>query len=449
MRKKIDVLILVEHKSREFDAACAIAAHAQLRHGLSVEIISTGADRTSKFETFNPAIVVMPWGRFVEINAVPREIINAFPKSVFVDLCYEQLASAAMNSVRAPTGDFAQNQLIHFAWGEFHCEYLRSHGILDERIVLNGNIPLTLYQEPYKHLYTSRADLATAHGLAPGKKWILFAENFFWAFLPDRMIERRYVKKGLSATDAFAFKRYCQDSLRTIVQWIADADDGVEFIFRPRPSVDPKSIREAIARALPIWPDKLKVIKDGSVREWVLASDLVLSSHSTTLLEASFARKPCFAVTPIRFQSPMLAYDWLKLVPHLRTKAEFLAAISEPTHLADPDEQADRVQAHVHTGKDAFAGAADVCARLARGVRQNGREPYYVPEPPITAVDRIRKVEKRIAAILPFKRKRAPQLAEFTGHQAASRVAEIVALLEDGANDSKAATLTACEGITA
>lgn len=438
MQKKIDVLVLVEHKAREFDAACAIAAHAQDRHGLSVRIVSTGADKKAKFQTYEPLVVVLPWGRFVETNPVPREITNAFPISLFVDLCYEQLGSGGMNLYRAPTGDFAQNQLIHVAWGEFHRDYLRSYGIPDERIVLNGSIPLTLYDEPYRQLCSTRSDLAATHGLDPNKKWVLFNENFFWAFMPDRTIERRYVRKGLTKTDALAFKRYCQDSLRTIIEWIPEIGDNVEFIFRPRPSVEVQWIRDTIAKTLSTWPQTLKVIKHGTVREWVLASDVIMSSHSTTLLDASYAGKPSFAITPISLDSPMLAYEWLKLVSHLHTKAQFLDAISKPAGVADPKSQADLVSAYAHTGRDAFIGAADLLEELARGVREHGRKPYFVPEPAPTALDRLRKIEKSVKSLLPFRRAKPVPRPEFSDEDAARRVGEIRTLFGNTVSEGPA-----------
>ena len=42
----------------------------------------------------------------------------------------------------------------------------------------------------------------------------------------------------------------------------------------------------------------LKIIKTETAREWILAADHVMSSHSTTLIEAALAGKPIHRFSP-------------------------------------------------------------------------------------------------------------------------------------------------------
>jgi CDP-glycerol glycerophosphotransferase (TagB/SpsB family) len=74
----------------------------------------------------------------------------------------------------------------------------------------------------------------------------------------------------------------------------------------------------------------MHIIKEGTVREWVLASDIVMSSYSTTLIEAAVANKPIYMIEPIHFPDYVQA-DWYDLVPQIETLQRFLEVIDDPT----------------------------------------------------------------------------------------------------------------------
>ncbi|MGZ8758426.1 MAG: hypothetical protein ACXWXC_10830, partial [Aeromicrobium sp.] len=63
-------------------------------------------------------------------------------------------------------------------------------------------------------------------------------------------------------------------------------------------------------------------------RDWVLASDVVVSSYSTTLIEAGVAAKPAFIVEPIGWPES-LSQGWHSLVPRVRTEDQFIAAVTD------------------------------------------------------------------------------------------------------------------------
>jgi CDP-glycerol glycerophosphotransferase (TagB/SpsB family) len=100
------------------------------------------------------------------------------------------------------------------------------------------------------------------------------------------------------------------------------------MIVRPRPAT-PRGVfvdtcREALGKA----PD-MHIIKEGTVREWILASDIVMSSYSTTLIEAAVANKPIYMIEPIHFPDYVQA-DWYELVPQIETLQKFLEVIGDP-----------------------------------------------------------------------------------------------------------------------
>jgi CDP-glycerol glycerophosphotransferase (TagB/SpsB family) len=73
----------------------------------------------------------------------------------------------------------------------------------------------------------------------------------------------------------------------------------------------------------------MHIIKEGTVREWVLASDIVMSSYSTTLIEAAVANKPIYMIEPIHFPDYVQA-DWYDWVPQIESLQRFLDVIGDP-----------------------------------------------------------------------------------------------------------------------
>ena len=81
----------------------------------------------------------------------------------------------------------------------------------------------------------------------------------------------------------------------------------------------------------------LKIMKTETAREWILAADHVMSSHSTTLIEAALAGKPIHRFSPEAYPEAV-ALEWHGLVPLLSDRKAFLDAISreEPSQRGTP-----------------------------------------------------------------------------------------------------------------
>ena len=69
-------------------------------------------------------------------------------------------------------------------------------------------------------------------------------------------------------------------------------------------------------------PARLNIIKEGTTREWILASDSTFSSYSTSLIESSIAQKPSFMLAPQKFPEYLDA-DWHGMIAHVETYREF------------------------------------------------------------------------------------------------------------------------------
>jgi hypothetical protein len=126
--------------------------------------------------------------------------------------------------------------------------------------------------------------------------------------------------------------RFCRDSLTAVLAWCAVVADqrAVEIIIRPRPAVPLEDFATFAHVAVPDAPATVHITKAETVREWILASDVVVSSYSTSLIEAAVAGKATAIVEPFPIPA-VLAADWQAQLPHLTTLAAFDHACQQST----------------------------------------------------------------------------------------------------------------------
>ena len=313
--KPADIVVFVEHVARELDIACAVKYLAEKREGLTVEIASIVNNLQSILARRQPSVVVLPYSLKAAQGALGH-IRVTWPNAVYVDLAYEQIFWKHQLSKRAPADAFARRHVLHIAWGDFYAEFLQQYGVLNETILTHGNPSYALYRPPYVSYFEPRDVLARKFGLDRGKRWVFVPENYGAAFSGDHA---RTVQQ-------FAFA-----SLREAVKWWGRAAEAgrAEVIVRPRPTTPAASLAQACREVLGAIPQSLHIIKDGTVREWILASDMVTSSYSTTLIEASVARKPICVFAPLPFPDSM-ELEWLRLAPRAESLTEFLEFTEGP-----------------------------------------------------------------------------------------------------------------------
>ncbi len=328
IKQPIDLLLLVEHIARELDVACAVKYLMAEKYGVEIEIASLvdahGFQKT--IAKYQPRVVAMPYF-YSEFDFGPRKVMQAWPDAAVVNLAYEQIFSKINQAYKAPKSPIAKKNVLHHAWGKFYAAYLEEYGVPGEHIFINGNPFYALYQPPYSAYFISRAELAKQYGIDPGKRWVFVPENYGAAFYGDAKL-KEYVKFGQG--DAYSYRDFAMKSFKEAIKWWQSGTDvaNVEIIVRPRPAT-PLGIFISTCREALGQDPTMHIIKEGTVREWVLASDIVMSSYSTTLIEAAVANKPIYMIEPIHFPDYVQA-DWYDLVPQIETLQRFLEVIADP-----------------------------------------------------------------------------------------------------------------------
>lgn len=325
MRKDIDIVILYEKAHRELDVACALKVLAE-ETGLSVEIIQQDYDYCEALKRFKPRVVVLP---FCYQNRSNNIYLLRWRDSIFVNMSWEQFFYPGNKNAKTPRGEFPRRNVFHLSWSDTYSRQLAEIGIPEQRRRQVGNPALALYREPYRGYFAERATLAETYGLDSSRKWVFFPENYNWAFYEDQML-LQMVQDGQSQEDVTAMREFALRSFAETMSWCSRivADEGVELILRPRPATTPARMAERVEELIGPLPKGFHIIQDETVREWILASDLVVSSYSTSLIEAAVAGKPISMLEPLELPA-VLVQSWHHLAPRTTDYADFRSLVKQ------------------------------------------------------------------------------------------------------------------------
>ncbi len=362
--EEVDVVLLYEKALRELDVACIVKALAQRLHGLRVEIVQQNYGYPYALKNFRPRVVALP---FCYQNRSNNILLTTWRKSIFFNLTWEQLLYPGNKTAKTPRGDFAVNRVIHHSWSSFYSGYLRQQGVPADHIFTNGNPAYALYREPYRHYFKQRDVLASQYELNPKRKWVFFPENYNWAFYDQAMLNQM-IHDGQKPDEVYEMKAFSSRSFETVIRWckmLADRGD-VELIIRPRPSTLLDDFAAKIKEILHLIPDCMNINQQETVREWILASDVVISSYSTSLIEAAVAGKTAFMLEP--YPLPIsLQQDWHELLPHLTNEREFIDVLLVDSADVASKPLGEWARSAMLSQGDPILNLVDYLARLCQG----------------------------------------------------------------------------------
>lgn len=361
-----DIVYFFEHAPRELDVACAVACLLRER-GVRTTIAQWphGFYRVADMPT--PAVVVLP---FCYTENSFADCLLEWRDAAYFNMSWEQLFYPGNRNAKSPRGPFALNHVIHHAWGASYADWLQDRGVHSDNVFVNGHPAYALYDRPYRGYFDSRSELAEKHGLSRAKRWVFFPENYNWAFYSDQTL-RRFIDAGQDPEHVTQMRDFCDRSVRETLQWCAQVagTEEAEVIVRPRPATPLPEFRRFAEGVLDAVGAGLHFIQQGSVREWILASDVVVSSHSTSLIEAALAGKPAYMLAP----EPMpdaLVVDWHRHARRISNAEELKAAVrSGGEDLAESTELAKWARSGMMANGDPISGLADYLQELANGNR--------------------------------------------------------------------------------
>ncbi|MCL2539423.1 MAG: hypothetical protein FWE66_03705 [Oscillospiraceae bacterium] len=289
----LDFLVLYEHIAREFDNNCLLMAELR-RRGYSVELMQLMSRKKLRYFLFKKPRVIISSAMY------DNETLNSFvynnvgKLNKVINLHWEEVLSREQEE-----SDFyslRQNaaKCTHICWGEAARERIIARGVSEGNAVVTGAIHLDFLRGRLRDYSNDRLQLADRFGLDPEKNWILYISSFSCASMDDREIEEL---NAMTDLDFKGFQQVGARSMSVTLDWLdrlmTDRPGNV-LIYRPHPS-------EWESPPLLVLEKKhgdFKVIRDFSIREWILSCDDIFIWMSTSIAEVYFAKKTCMILRP-------------------------------------------------------------------------------------------------------------------------------------------------------
>ena len=327
--RKINVLFLIEHVARELDVVTCLVQKLRAQFGIGAEVKSYYNDFAYNLKTYRPEIVVFPFFYGAD-NPYAIEYLVRWPETIFLNLAWEQLLMEVDYGMKTPRDDSAREMVMHICWTQKYLDFLLSKGAKPDHLLLTGNPVMKLYDSPYKNYFKSRTELASLYKIDARRKWVLFPESYQYAFMSEHRLQELVEQDNADPKLLAEAREYSDRCLNLLFVWANElcAKTDPLFILRPRPSTTPDRAMKFMRKAIGSPAGNLAIIKAESAREWILAADHVVSSHSTTLIEAAIAGKPVHLFSPEDIPDALTA-EWHDLIPLLKNRDAFLQAIRQ------------------------------------------------------------------------------------------------------------------------
>lgn len=373
-RFSVDVTILYEHRARELENACLLAAEL-LGRGLTVSVVYMHSP--SVFFTKASVIVVPHLYDDYQVCFMGKTIWGDYPRC-FINLQSEQVLRESMpqNSFVDPKEQAKSAQ--HIAWGAAQKQRYLRMGIDSEDVHITGHIAMDFMDSAFDNYYLSKEQIGLHFNLDTSSEWVLFLSSFSCA----NRTEEELVELEAMDPNARTITELTVRSRSAILEWIdhaAVAFPDKSFVYRPHPSEKhAESISEMEAKH-----KNFICIRDYSSRQWVRVADRIFTWISTSSVDAYFAGKPCHVLRPVPI-SRDLDNPFLVDCEHVKTEEGFLNVLE---HGEKEGRSLNGGEVEFYYGKPnqgyAYAKIADLCecALEEEGMRRVYAFPGYRRSP--------------------------------------------------------------------
>lgn len=319
-KKKIDVLLFIEHIDRELELAEEIKS-ALNDHGFSCKILSSIYHNLLALLNYDAKIIVTPSTSFGKGSISWCYENSTLKPPKYINLNYEQFISSWKGKYKSPKHEVSKNKQIHYCWGESFKQILTSSGIPEANIRITGRPYFQLLSEKYK-AKSFRTDIASKVKIDPMKKWFFIGLTDGLAFVNEQKIKYIIEQGG----DEVGLRTHIENVKKTIRQtllWISNHENNDDYIFilRPHPSISQNQYQKLIVAYLGYVPKNIIISKFLTAQKWMVSSDKFLTNYSTLALDASALEIPFNILNPLN--SDLSEYWWLKGGVEINSKERF------------------------------------------------------------------------------------------------------------------------------
>jgi surface carbohydrate biosynthesis protein len=323
---KVDIIFLIEHKDRELESIKLLSEELHREYGYTSLISSINMGLLNAICS-TPKLIAMPFLR--EKAQFPTNIMTLrFGRRVkYLNMNWEQFLSKSNLLYKKQNGAFAREVAYHVAWHDPFKNYLISNGVNPKNITITGNISyanLKISTQKKSEIEVKISSYLETKHRRRFNEIVFFPLNYAWSFLTDDQINKR-ISNGYDSKVAWEYRSYSIACRNEFLKWLIPAAIAFPdklFLVRPHPNVLPNQYHELI----PNLPENILVTHDFTIHDWIMVAGKVLSSWSTSILDASLAGKKCALMTPYA-RPDWLDVEWNNQVDNISNLESFLEFI--------------------------------------------------------------------------------------------------------------------------
>ena len=292
--KEVDFLMIYEHKVRELENLCLIKYELERR---GYKVVIKHIEDEEALDAVKPiyhakVVITMACYQNASLEWHTKDFV-AFDK--VIDMQWENIVypkDERAGVFKNYTG--IGREVVRVSWGEANKRRLLKAAHMEERnIKVVGHVGMDFLRDQLKGYYLSREELFSQYDLPVDKKVLLFASPFYADNLSEQYIAGMCRKHGEDWRDYYAFMMKSEQKILEWMERLCNSRDDIVVIYRPHPGHIGEHMSEVEARCA-----NFRVISELSVKQWILACDLIYTGNSSTIVEAFFAGKMCYLLFP-------------------------------------------------------------------------------------------------------------------------------------------------------
>ncbi len=290
------LLLPIEVKKREFDAKVMLSCIAAEK-GFGVLL---GRNNFNLIGEYPRGVYLDKCISPYKLDALSKQVNGKKNKLAILDeegLVYPSETLYLDNRTSRETVDLAS---MIFTWGNAQRDAINGRYNIPDKLIASGSSRADLWQKTWHGVYTDEI-LKIKEQLG---SYILIPANFSAAHHVDPInfsqkkrgiVENSGSRKKLNVKeDRFLYRQKIFNKFLDLIPIVADHFPDYTILLRPHPN-DNMKVWNKIKQN---WPQNVKVIHQGGISPWILASDLLIHNSCTSGVEAYAMEKPAIAYTP-------------------------------------------------------------------------------------------------------------------------------------------------------
>ena len=318
-KNEYDFVFVCESKVRELESCCLIGQELENR-GYTVGVLNWWLPNIDVEYKPVKTKVLMAHAVYKD-ESLNRELSFIDGETKVINLQWEQIYSIKdLTNPNAPwkmEGD--AKRVIHLSWGNENFNKLTTYdGISADRIRIVGQVSMDFLSPKLRNYYMSRETLLAKYNIPLDKKICLFISSFSFTNLPENVQDPELVE----------LSNVSFNSQRKILEWIQhalDINNDIFFIYRPHPAEANNTQIKDIEKKY----KHFRCISDLSVKQWIIASDIIYNWYSTSIADVYFANRSCHILRPIDIPHE-LECKIFENGKFIRTEEDFLKSMHSP-----------------------------------------------------------------------------------------------------------------------